>query len=156
MHLQTFQWLSEAPLPPATSQKHQFSGVTGGYTKLDETTKYDCHSLISSHSNFVTIGESEQRNFRVKTRWWGKDKEPRNYIETKVIALSRFTTDTIFFSFSKRDQSKSISIWLKLFRGFELTHVLLQFLSYLLVLKCSIFYVLQASWKMKCGSSAKN
>ena len=38
------------PPPPPTSHKHQFSGVTRSFTRLDKQNKYVCNSLISPHA----------------------------------------------------------------------------------------------------------
>ena len=40
------------PPPPPTSLKHEFYGLTSGFTRLIMATKYVCHGLISLHANF--------------------------------------------------------------------------------------------------------
>ena len=53
------------PFPP-TSLKHEFYGLTSGFTRLIMKTKYVCHGLISLHVNFH-VNRTLKCNFKYKS-----------------------------------------------------------------------------------------
>ena len=51
-------------LTPPSSHKHEFSGVTGGFTMLIMKAKYVCHNLISPCVSFY-----KNRTMRTNFYW---------------------------------------------------------------------------------------
>ena len=70
------------PPPPApTSHKHEFFGLTSGFTRLILNTKYVCHGIISRHVNFHDTRTKWTVTSSIKIcRWGEKEKEPINFV----------------------------------------------------------------------------
>ena len=67
------------PPPPPTSLKHEFYGLTSGFTRLIMKIKYVCHGLVSLHVNFYDNRTKWTLTSIIKIcRWGGEEKEPGN------------------------------------------------------------------------------
>ena len=76
---------------PPTSFKHEFYGVTSGFTRLIMKTKYVCHGLISLHVIFYDNRTKGTETLNTKICRWGggggggggkrAQNNPQNYNE---------------------------------------------------------------------------
>ena len=86
-------WLFFLPTPP-TSLKHEFYGLTSGFTRLIIKTIYPCYGLISLHVNFHDNQTKWTVFSNIKIcRWGGGRKKSRTFVialNSKMI--SSFTT----------------------------------------------------------------
>ena len=63
---------------PPTSLKHEFYGLTSGFTRLIMKTKYACYGLISLHVSFHDNRTKWTVTSNIKIcRWGEKEKEPK-------------------------------------------------------------------------------
>ena len=73
-----FLWLFF--LFPPTSLKHEFYGLTTGFTRLFMKTKYACYGLISLHVNFHDKRTKWTINSNIKScKWVGERKKSPSY-----------------------------------------------------------------------------
>ena len=76
------------PFPP-TSLKHDFYGLTSGFTRLIMKTKYVCHGLISLHGNFHDNRTKLTATSNIKICRWGvKEKEPF-FLKSQVAQIQK-------------------------------------------------------------------
>ena len=83
------------PPPPPTSLKHEFYGLTSGFTRLIMKTKYVCHGRISLHVNFHDNRTKRLVISNIKISrcgGGGKEKEPT----TPLIHIYKLSFKNLF------------------------------------------------------------